>query len=342
MKRTRSGIIAGGNWIIDRIKIIDQYPHQDGLANILEETVNNGGSSYNLLKDLANLKAPFSLQGVGKIGDDENGKIIIGDCLRHNIDVSLIKSQPGVATSYTDVMSVKSSGRRTFFHQRGANGYLTEADFDLAGRNAKILHLGYLLLLDGLDSMDENNRTGASYLLEKAQISGFRTSVDVVSESSNRFRKIVPSSLPFVNYLFINEYEAQQVTGIKVIKGDMVDYDQALKAGKKLLDLGVNNWVFLHFNHGAFAVNNNHGYFFQPSVKLPAEKIAGSAGAGDAFAAGVLLGLHESWNIRETLELGVSAAATSLTEPNCSNGVLNFKETLQFGREWGFRSNFSF
>lgn len=31
----RSGILAGGNWIVDRPKIIDVYPAQDSLANIL-------------------------------------------------------------------------------------------------------------------------------------------------------------------------------------------------------------------------------------------------------------------------------------------------------------------
>ena len=34
----RSGILAGGNWIVDHIKIIDRFPPQDSLANILHET----------------------------------------------------------------------------------------------------------------------------------------------------------------------------------------------------------------------------------------------------------------------------------------------------------------
>ena len=34
----RRGILAGGNWIVDRPMIIDVYPVQDSLANILRET----------------------------------------------------------------------------------------------------------------------------------------------------------------------------------------------------------------------------------------------------------------------------------------------------------------
>ncbi|MBT6852465.1 MAG: carbohydrate kinase family protein, partial [Opitutae bacterium] len=31
---SRSGILAGGNWIIDQVKIIDVYPKHEQLANI--------------------------------------------------------------------------------------------------------------------------------------------------------------------------------------------------------------------------------------------------------------------------------------------------------------------
>jgi len=57
----RSGILAGGNWIVDHTKIIDVYPAQHALANILAEISSNGGGPYNVLKDLVRLQAPFPL-----------------------------------------------------------------------------------------------------------------------------------------------------------------------------------------------------------------------------------------------------------------------------------------
>jgi hypothetical protein len=66
----RNGVLAGGNWIVDRPKIIDAYPGQDTLANILQETSGNGGSPYNLLVDLARLQAPFPLEAVGLVGEE--------------------------------------------------------------------------------------------------------------------------------------------------------------------------------------------------------------------------------------------------------------------------------
>ena len=52
----RRGLLAGGNWIIDQVKIIDAYPARDHLANIRSQSQGTGGSPYNVLVDLANLQ----------------------------------------------------------------------------------------------------------------------------------------------------------------------------------------------------------------------------------------------------------------------------------------------
>ncbi|MDB6137593.1 MAG: PfkB domain protein [Verrucomicrobiaceae bacterium] len=65
---TRNGILAGGNFIIDYVKIIDAYPLQDMLSTIVRETSSNGGGPYNVLKDLAAMRAPFPLEAAGLVG----------------------------------------------------------------------------------------------------------------------------------------------------------------------------------------------------------------------------------------------------------------------------------
>lgn len=181
----RSGILAGGNWIVDRTKIIDVYPVQDSLANILQETSSNGGAPYNVLIDLARLQAPFPLAAVGLVGNDPAGDFIRADCRAHGIDARQLHPCKEAPTSYTDVMTVQSTGRRTFFHHRGANAFLDAAHFDFTRSSARIFHLGYLLLLDRLDQPDPNYGTVAAALLARAQAMGFKTSVDLVSEDSD-------------------------------------------------------------------------------------------------------------------------------------------------------------
>ncbi|MBA3968683.1 MAG: carbohydrate kinase family protein [Gemmatimonadetes bacterium] len=337
MTDQRNGLLAGGNWILDRVKIVDRYPEQDGLAHILEQSTGNGGSPYNVLKDLAKLNAPFPLAGAGLVGEDEDGSFILEDCRAHGIDTAHIRRTAGADTSYTDVMTVRSTGRRTFFHQPGANRLLDAGDFPLGGSRAKIFHLGYLLLLDRLDEVGTDDRTGAARLFREARSLGFKTSADVVSEDGDRVPAIVNASLPAIDYLFLNELEAERITGVSTRLAESVGWEGLSRAARELVDRGVNDLVCIHSPRGALARTSTGRECRQASVDLPAEKVVGTVGAGDALAAGVLFGLHEGWEIEPSLRLGVCAAASSLFHPASSEGVLPWKECLQLGETFGFR-----
>src|ERR1700729_1728947 len=83
---TRSGLLAGGNWIIDQVKLVDVYPQREQLANIRGQSQGSGGAPYNVLIDLARLGAPFPLMGAGLVGDDALGREILADCKQNKID----------------------------------------------------------------------------------------------------------------------------------------------------------------------------------------------------------------------------------------------------------------
>jgi len=78
------------------------------------------------------------------------------------------------------------------------------------------------------------------------------------------------------------------------------------------------------------------GILVQGSVRVPRELIRGTAGAGDAFGAGCVLGIHEGRDLRECLELGVCAAASSLEDATCSKAIKPWRECLRDGRLHGF------
>src|SRR6187549_3177988 len=124
MSISRSGIIAGGNWIVDAVKIIDIWPQQDALANIFSTTKGTGGSPFNVVVDLAVLGAGFPLEAVGLVGEDSNGEWIIEQCSNLGITTTALQKTTAAPTSFTDVMTVQANGRRTFFHARGANALL--------------------------------------------------------------------------------------------------------------------------------------------------------------------------------------------------------------------------
>lgn len=334
----RNGILIGGNWIIDQVKVVDDYPDEEKLANILAEYSCNGGSAYNVLKALYKLKADLPLEGIGKVGDDERGNTIIEDCEKMDIHTAQIRKTTLAPTSYTDVMTVKATGKRTFFHHRGANAYLDELDFDFTGSNAKIFHLGYLLLLDKLDVLNVDGVSGAAIVLKRAQEQGLLTSVDIVSENSSRFNQIIPSSLPYIDFLFINEFEAKMLTGINTLSPEgKVNLEKCKEAASAIIKLGVKKWVILHFPEGVIAVNRENESLFQPSINIAVDKIISCVGAGDAFAAGVLMGIHNDLEMKSSLKLGVCAAATCLFEPTTSDGIRSSEDCLLLPQLFGFR-----
>ena len=333
----RSGILAGGNWIVDKLKFVDTYPQQDALANIQSEAISNGGSPFNVLIDLAKLGAPFPLAGVGLIGSDMDGEWISRQCLEHHINTEQLRIHPTSHTSYTDVMVVQSTGRRTFFHQRGANAALDHGDFDFHSTPAKIFHLGYLLLLDRLDGPDAEFGTVAARTLRRAREAGCLTSIDLVSEDSHRFREIVLPALPYVDYCILNEFELARTTGIETRRADGIDLIAMQAAAQHLLNAGVGRWVIAHFPEGACALGHDGRLRVQGSLNVPQSKIVSTVGAGDAFAAGVLYGLHEEAPIETALRYGVCAAASCLQGTGTSDGIRPLKECVQFEKEFGVR-----
>jgi len=332
-----SGILAGGNWIVDKLKFIDTYPQQDALANILTESIGNGGCPFNVLIDLAKLGAKFPLSGIGLVGADSDGQWITGQCAEHGIDTAQLRVHPHAHTSYTDVMTVQSTGRRTFFHQRGANAFLNAEHFDFASGTAKIFHLGYLLLLDKLDQPDAEFGTVAARVLHAASESGCKTSLDVVSEDSQRFAELVLPALRHVDYCIMNEFEAERTTGIRTRRGEEIDMNALEKVSRQLLDAEVREWVILHFPEGSTAMGRDGVLRKQGSLRVPQSEIVSTVGAGDAFAAGVLYGLHEDVSIETALQYGVSTAAACLCGAGTSHGILPLEDCVSLGKKYGFR-----
>src|SRR5690606_194622 len=112
---------------------------------------------------------------------------------------------------------------------------------------------------------------------------------DLVSEDSDRFTTIIPCALPYVDYLFLNEYEASRLSGVDLMElTDPAEMDKRCKEAFDIIfGMGVNKWVMIHHPDGVWASCRDGSQLFQPSLLLPQENVVGANGAGDALAAGV-------------------------------------------------------
>jgi len=74
--------------------------------------------------------------------------------------------------------------------------------------------------------------------------------------------------------------------------------------------------------------------FSRGSLNLPPDFIKGTAGAGDAFCAGMLYGIHEAWDYMEAMRLGAAAAAACLTHPSTTDGMLAFAQVMELSQRF--------
>jgi len=336
MSSERQGFLAGGNFITDYVKVIEAWPDQDTLASIRSESMSNGGGPYNILKNLAVMAPDLPREACGLVGEDANGDWVESDCRASGIGVGQLHRTPQAATSYTDAMTVASSGRRTFFHQRGANGLLSPDHFDFSKSRARVFVLGYLMLLDALDEIDGDGISGAAKVLRAAREAGMVTAVDCVSKPGPEFRNVVLSALAEADLLFLNEFEIGQVHGREVSPEKVAMEKAALELAAQASRETTR--VIVHAVGGAVVAKRDGSVTSHPSIDLPESEIAGATGAGDAFASGFLLGAHEGMESQECLRQAVCAAAMSLRDPTPSGGMKPLQECLNLESSHEYRN----
>ena len=328
----RRGIISMGNWLVDSVKFIDVYPAKSNLVTIRNVEVGLGGCSHNVLIDLARLESGLPLYAGGCIGRDTYGQMVL-DAIRDNdIDGKYITVLDDAATSYTDVMSeIDGDKTRTFFHCRGANARLSIDHIRAVDAPAKIFHLGYLLLLDELDKEDHEYGVVAARALKELQEKGYETSVDVVSEEGDRFRRVILPCLKYTDYLIINEVEAGACCGMDLrdSKGD-IDVDGVRKAAEMLIGKGVKKMCVIHFPEGGFAMSGDGESVYCSTEMLSKSEIVSAVGAGDAFCAGSLYALHEGYGMKDMLGFANACARFNLGNATSTGGAPALEEINKY------------
>jgi sugar/nucleoside kinase (ribokinase family) len=329
----RRGIICAGTSVLDVNNLIEAWPAEEQIAFIRECILAPGGPPHNAATGLIKLQAPFPVSMLGVVGDDHYGEVFLEKAKAYGLDVSGIRIIKGINTDYTHVMTSMATGRRTFFYQHGANNTLRGEHLLPPDDTAKIFYVGSPGLSEALDQSD-----GWRVALTYARVHGFKTCMELCPVPPDVQRAAVRPCLPLLDYFVINDSEAEIVSGRPVLKDGQFDRELAFAAGQELLDMGVNEVVAIHHPMGAVALRKSGERCFAPTVKIEQSEIISSVGAGDAFYAGMLFGLHEDWSLERCLALAHASAATSLFSPTTSASIRPWAECLAFAAERGLRA----
>ena len=328
----REGIAFAGTIAVDEIKKIEKYPSKSELTTIKSVSRSNGGAVSNCGISLAKIDPKLPIEVIALIGNDDKGEFLKEKLGQYqNMNLSQVKVIGD--TPFTDVVQDESDHARTFFTYRGNSVMFDEHTIGLEQVTSKILHIAYILLLDSLDQEDAEYGTKMAKVLKQAQDLGIKTSIDIVSENSNRYEKLVPPSLKYTNYCVINELEAGKTVGISLrdSSGHLVT-DHIKEVLIKLKQLGVEDWVAIHSPEGSFGYDGVEFYSI-PSLSLELSLIKGTVGAGDAYVTGVLYGALKGKGLAESMEIGTAAAASSLLAEDSTSGVQPYEQLIRMYKE---------
>lgn len=321
MSSQRQGITLVGSILADIVKSIDNYPQIGMLANITSVSKAVGGCVPNTGIDLAIIDSGIPLSALGCVGNDEYGQFVISQMNDYGIDTGRILVTEEAPTSFSDVMSLPN-GERTFFHARGANALFSPNQIDIRALDCKMLHAGYLLLLDQFDKADPQFGTAMARFLHDVQQAGIKTSIDAVSDSSADFPRVIIPSLRYCDYVIINEIECTSIWGISPRdEAGTLSIENILQAMRKTIQAGVREKVIIHSKEAGFCLSADGSFTIVPSLQIPDAEIRGSVGAGDAFCAGCLYGIYHGLSDRQILEFASAAAACNLFAANAVSGM---------------------
>ena len=178
---------------------------------------------------------------------------------------------------------------------------------------------------------------GAHALRELQDNSGFKTCMELCPVPPDLQRAQTLPCLPLLDYFVINDSEAEILSGLPVTADGRFNQSLAQTAAQKLLDLGVGELVSIHHPEGAIVMHKSGEHAYAPSVNVPKSEIVGTVGAGDAFYAGMLFGIHENWSLEKSLALANAAAATSLHSATTSSSIRPWTECLDYAKAKGLR-----
>lgn len=293
-----------------------------------ELSYSTGGMALNVGLDLAKINGGYPLTVIGKVGADHRAELVRRQLLENGIPDSHLVVDAQNATSCTEVVHIRmpdGSIERIFRHTLGAMGSFSEQDIDFTLlRGHKIVQFGYGLLMPQFDLADAEYGAVMGRSLAKAQEMGLWTALDFVTPTADNLWKFLRyrDALHFLDICCINDDQACALTGESDPAEACKSLVRTYRAGRAIVHCGSRG--------PNYAFSQETGLLMQPNFIVPEQEYKGNTGAGDAFSAAILHGLHQNWPLSDCLRFAAAAAAISLADVSATGAMTQEQEILLY------------
>jgi len=271
------------------------------LIEDLEFTTGGGGTNTAFSISKLGLKVAYC----GKIGNDENGKLILHGLKKQKIDF-IGKISRRKRSGYSIILD-SIAHDRTILTYKGANNFFKYSELDKKKLKCKWI---YACSMMG-DSFKELEKL-VIYAKKKGIKVMFNPSSYLAEKGIEYLRKILLNT----DILVINKEEATDLVGKH-------DIEILLKL---LRDMLGSTMVIITDGKRGVHINDGKFHYFSKAHDI---KVIETTGAGDAFGSTFLAGYIKKNDINFAIRLAMTNAESVITHHGAKNNLLTFDQCMK-------------
>ena len=292
-------VVVLGGAAVDLVAQVESLPQRDSLALAYSYAKFSGGSAANVAVGIARLGRRVGF--VGKLGDDENGRMLLEAFEQEGVDTLgvIVETDRPTATCF---IGVDKLGDRIIFGLPGASLIEDTEELDRSYlRNSQALYIGPSYANVAAVAAVAAREQGVSVFY--APGSGW---------GPDGLAHLCPV-LEQSDVLLVSHTEATELTGL-TSQAETLHVLSRTGPPVVVETLGAQGTIVLA-----------HGHIIKVS-SFATPHVQDTTGAGDAFAAGLIVGFLESLDWEGATRMGCAAAALKIRHIGARSGLPTRKE----------------
>lgn len=303
-------VLCVGEMLVDLfVGPVDSIDFKNDTLRVDKIKMSGGGDANNNAIDFAKLGNKVTY--IGRIGKDSLGDFLIKQAKQAGVNMDYCVRSVTSEQSKSLIL-INQNGDRTFLQNGGTSEEFCFGDCDL-----NVLKQIDMMQIGGVFHMPSFDGEGCSRLLKEAKKYKIITSMDVTSDRSGRWRGIIDSSYPYLDYFLPSIEQASMIVGT----------NEPEKMADFFLEKGVKNVVIKLGEKGSFFKSKKKAFYTGVYDNL---RIVETTGCGDAFCAGFLTGVGLKMEPEECMVLGTACSAFVLQEVGATSGLKELKIIKKF------------